>query len=56
MSLSILMGTLSFSLRVVREHHKMSRGYTGHAVSQYPNSESYDGEFVDGVRKSATKS
>ena len=29
-----------------------SRGYSGKAIAQYPNGDTYDGEFMDGIRES----
>ena len=34
------------------EEKTTSRGYSGKAVAQYPNGDTYDGEFMDGIRES----
>jgi hypothetical protein len=38
---------------VCREALKNSRGYTGKGTATYPNSDSYTGDFNDGVRNNS---
>ena len=34
------------------EEKNTSRGYSGKALAMYPNGDTYEGEFMDGIRES----